>query len=84
MIQKVFKWLLQPLGRVALLIAALAALSVVIWGIGLTQKTPAQPIEFPHKRHVVLPSRRDARTFVWVADHVEVLGVPSATRDHED
>lgn len=54
MIQKVFKWLIQPLGRVALLIAALAALSVVVWGIGLTQKTPAQPIEFPHTRHVAM------------------------------
>ncbi len=52
MIQKVFKWLISPLGRVALLIAALAALSVVVWGFSLTQATPAQPIEFPHQRHV--------------------------------
>jgi len=54
MIQKVFNWLIQPLGRVALLIAALAALSVVVWGVNQTQKTPAQPIEFPHSRHVAL------------------------------
>ena len=42
MVQKVFKWLIQPLGRVALLIAALAGLSLVVWGISLTQKTPAE------------------------------------------
>jgi hypothetical protein len=52
MIQKVFNWLLQPLGRVALLIAGLAIVSFAVWGIGLTQKPPAQPIEFPHKRHI--------------------------------
>jgi hypothetical protein len=54
MIQKVFNWLIQPLGRVALLIAALAALSAVVWGVNLTQATPAQPIEFPHTRHVAM------------------------------
>lgn len=54
MVQKVLRWLNQPLGRVALLIVALAALSAVVWGISLTQKTPAQPIEFPHKRHVAM------------------------------
>lgn len=54
MIQKVFNWLIQPLGRVALLIAALAGLSLVVWGVNLTQATPAQPIEFPHTRHLAM------------------------------
>ena len=54
MIQKVLKWLNQPLGRVALVIAALAALSAVVWGVSLVQKPPAQPIEFPHKRHIAM------------------------------
>ncbi len=55
MIQKVFKWLISPLGRVALLIAALAVLSGAVWGINQLQKPPAQPVpEFPHKTHVGL------------------------------
>ncbi len=52
MIQKVFKWLTQPLGLVALLIAALAVFSLVVWGIAQAQKPPEQPIQFPHKRHL--------------------------------
>jgi len=52
MIQKVFAWLNQPLGRVAVLIAALAALSGVTWGISYAQTPPEQPIQFPHKRHI--------------------------------
>jgi hypothetical protein len=51
MIQKVFKWLNQPLGRVAVLIVALAVLSGVSWGISYAQQPPAQPIDFPHQRH---------------------------------
>ena len=52
MIQKVFKWLVSPLGRVAVVIGALVVFSVALWGISTVQKAPAQPIEFPHKRHV--------------------------------
>jgi hypothetical protein len=51
MIQKVLHWLNQPLGRVALLIVALAVFSGVTWGISYAQQPPAQPLEFPHKRH---------------------------------
>lgn len=51
MIQKVFKWLMTPLGRVALVIAALAIVSAAIWGIAYVQSPPAQPIDFPHQRH---------------------------------
>jgi len=52
MIQKVFKWLISPLGRVALVIGALAVLSGATWGISLAQKPPAQPVpEFPHSVH---------------------------------
>ncbi len=54
MIQKVLKWLNQPLGRVALVIVALAAFSAVVWGMSLVQQPPAQPIEFPHKRHIAM------------------------------
>lgn len=53
MIQKVFKRLTQPLGLVAILIAALAVFSLLAWGISQAQKPPEQPVpEFPHKLHV--------------------------------
>jgi hypothetical protein len=54
MIQKVFKWLTQPLGLVALLIAAVAVFSLVVWGISQAQKPPEQPIQFPHQRHIAM------------------------------
>jgi hypothetical protein len=54
MIKKVLEALSQPLGRIGLGIAALALLSAAVWGIAETQKTPAQPIEFPHRLHVGL------------------------------
>ncbi|MBN1303306.1 MAG: cytochrome c3 family protein [Anaerolineales bacterium] len=54
MIDKVILWLKQPIGIVALLIAGVALLSVAGWGIAENQKTPEQPIEFPHKLHVNL------------------------------
>lgn len=54
MIQKALKWLASPLGRVGLVIAGLAVFSAAIWGFSLTQKPPAQPIEFPHVRHVAM------------------------------
>jgi len=52
MIQKVYQWLLQPLGRIALLIGFLVLTSLVVWGINLTQTTPPQPEQFPHSRHI--------------------------------
>lgn len=52
MIQKVFKWLVQPLGLVAVLIAGLAVFSLLVWGISQAQKPPEQPIQFPHRRHL--------------------------------
>ncbi|GER79046.1 MAG: hypothetical protein JETCAE02_16140 [Anaerolineaceae bacterium] len=52
MIQKVFKWFVSPLGRVALVIIGVGALSAAMWGINYVQRPPAQPIQFPHKRHV--------------------------------
>lgn len=52
MIRKVFTWLVSPLGRVALVIAAVAVLSVAVWGINFVQQPPAQPIQFPHQRHI--------------------------------
>ena len=52
MIQKVFNWLIQPLGRVAVLIVVLAVFSGGLWGLSLAEKPPAQPLEFPHQRHI--------------------------------
>lgn len=52
MIQKVLKWLMEPLGRVALLIVLLAVFSAAAWGILQTQTAPEQPIQFPHNLHV--------------------------------
>ncbi len=52
MIQKVFKWLSEPLGRVAVVIALLVVFSGVVWGVNQTQTAPAQPIPFPHQRHL--------------------------------
>jgi hypothetical protein len=52
MIKKIFSWLISPLGRIGLLILGLIVLSVAVWGIGLTQTSPEQPIEFPHNRHI--------------------------------
>ncbi len=54
MIKNIFNWLASPLGRVGLLILALIVLSVVVWGVSLTQVAPEQPIQFPHNRHIGL------------------------------
>lgn len=54
MIKKLFEALNQPLGRIGMLILALAVVSGGVWGIAQTQKSPAQPIEFPHYVHVGL------------------------------
>ena len=52
MIKKSFGVLFSPLGRIGLLIFGLILLSLVVWGISLTQSSPEQPIQFPHNRHV--------------------------------
>jgi hypothetical protein len=54
MIKSVFSWLMQPLGRVGILIVALSFFSVAAYGIYITQQPPEQPIQFPHNRHVPL------------------------------
>ena len=52
MIKKIFDWLIQPLGLIAVGIAFLALFSLAAYGISYTQKAPAQPIDFPHRTHV--------------------------------
>jgi len=54
MIKKSFEWVISPMGRVAVLIGALALFSLAAYGISESQKSPAQPIEFTHKLHVNL------------------------------
>lgn len=54
MIKKLSSWLLTPLGGISILIFALIVLSGAVWGISRTQTSPAQPIQFPHQRHVAL------------------------------
>ena len=48
------KLLRQPLVRVLLIIAGLTLIIGAGWGVFQTQKSPEQPIEFPHNRHVGL------------------------------
>jgi Cytochrome c7 and related cytochrome c len=52
MIKKFFEWVMSPMGRVAAIIGALALFSLAAYGISESQKTPDQPIQFPHVRHV--------------------------------
>ncbi len=54
MIKKIWDALNQPLGRIGVLIALLIGVSGAVWGIGLTQTVPQQPIQFPHNLHVRL------------------------------
>lgn len=54
MIKKLFEWLRQPLGLIAVLITVLAVFSLAAYGIAQTQKPPEQPIQFTHKLHVGL------------------------------
>jgi hypothetical protein len=54
MIRNFLEWLKQPMGRIAVLIAALSLFSLVAFGIFYTQQSPEQPIEFTHQRHVNL------------------------------
>jgi hypothetical protein len=52
MIKRLFDWLKQPLGMIAVGIAFLALFSLAAYGISLTQQPPAQPVQFTHKLHV--------------------------------
>jgi len=53
MIKKIFDWLKQPLGLIAVGIVFLALFSAAAYGIYLTQQAPDQPVpEFPHKTHI--------------------------------
>jgi hypothetical protein len=54
MVRNFFEWLKQPMGRIAVLIAALSLLSIVAFGIFYTQQSPEQPIQFTHQIHVNL------------------------------
>jgi hypothetical protein len=52
MLKKIFNWLIQPIGLIAVGIVFLSVFSAAVYGISLTQQTPPQPIEFPHQTHV--------------------------------
>ncbi len=52
MIKRLFDWLRQPLGLIAVGIVLLAVFSFAAYGISLTQQAPEQPIQFPHDKHV--------------------------------
>ena len=54
MINRFLNALKQPLGRIGVFIALLAVFSGAVWGVIQTQKTPDQPIQFPHSLHVGL------------------------------
>ena len=54
MVNRFFNALNQPLGRIGVFIALLAVFSGAVWGVVQTQKTPEQPIQFPHNLHVGL------------------------------
>jgi hypothetical protein len=54
MVRNLFEWLFQPMGRIAVLIAALSLFSLTAFGIFYTQQSPPQPIEFTHQIHVGL------------------------------
>lgn len=52
MIKRIFDWLKQPLGLIAVGIVFLSVFSVAAYGLSSTQTSPEQPIEFPHDKHV--------------------------------
>src|SRR5512135_1959144 len=54
MVKKFFEWVISPMGRIAVIIGALAFFSLAAYGISETQKAPDQPIQFPHNVHVGL------------------------------
>lgn len=52
MIKRLFDWLKQPLGLIAVGIVFLSLFSVLAYGLHTTQTAPDQPIQFPHNKHV--------------------------------
>jgi hypothetical protein len=52
MFKRLFDWLRQPLGLIAVGIVLLTVFSLAVYGIYLTQQSPVQPIQFPHRTHV--------------------------------
>jgi len=52
MVKKFFEWVISPMGRVAVLIGALALFSLAAYGISESQKSPPQPLEFRHDVHL--------------------------------
>jgi hypothetical protein len=52
MIKRMFDWLKQPMGLIAVGIAFLTLFSVAAYGLHATQQAPEQPIQFPHKTHI--------------------------------
>ena len=52
MIERFIDWLKQPLGLIAVGIVLLGVFSFVAFGISYFQRSPEQPIQFPHLRHV--------------------------------
>ncbi len=52
MIKRLFDWLKQPLGLIAVGIGFLALFSLAAYGLYTTQQSPEQPIQFPHQTHV--------------------------------
>lgn len=52
MIKRIFDWLKQPLGLIAVGIAFLALFSIAAYGLYTTQQSPEQPIQFPHQSHI--------------------------------
>ena len=54
MIKNFFEWVISPMGRIAVIISALALFSLAAYGIAESQRSPEQPIEFPHNTHIGL------------------------------
>jgi hypothetical protein len=52
MLQKIFGLLKLPFVRVGLLLAGLVLVGGALWLFSRTQVPPAQPIEFPHDKHL--------------------------------
>ena len=52
MVKKFFEWVISPMGRIGVIIGALAFFSLAAYGIAETQKSPPQPLDFRHDVHV--------------------------------
>jgi len=52
MVKKFIEWVISPMGRIAVIIGALALFSIAAYGIAETQKAPDQPLAFRHDVHV--------------------------------